>query len=461
MKQKISNSELGVVYHPELPVVDPTQDTREDAVIGRLRLLWEHRSFLARVTVIGVVLSVIIALLVPKRFESTTRLMPPDSQSSGALAMAAALSGRAGGLGALAGDMLGLKTSGALFIGILTSRTVQDDLVKKFDLRKIYGSATLESTRKRLAQNTAISEDHKSGIITITTSDTDPNRAAAMGEEYVAELNTVVNQLSTSSARRERIFLEERLGQVKLELERAEKDFGDFASKNTAVDIKEQAKAMVGAAAMLQGELIATQSQLEGLKKIYTENNVRVRSLRARADELQSQLNKMGGKDESSTAVAAEGDADSKTDSLYPSIRKLPMLGVAYADLYRQTKVQETVFEVLTQQYELAKVSEAKETPDVKVLDPSNVPERRAAPSRSLIVVVGMLFSFMLAVLWIVARARWEEFDEHRPAKIFIREVVSGIRSSATGNPNGSLHPRSAIKTIRARLHRNPTDLEP
>jgi len=452
MKRSSANPEMEVVYHPGPQLPEVPGSTLEDAVVGRLRLLWKHRVLLLRLAGLGLALSTVIAFLLPKRFESTTRLMPPDGRSNSSLALAAALNGGMGGLGSLAGDVLGLKSSGALFIGILTSRTVQDDLVNKFDLRKTYPAATWESARRQLAANTSIYEDHKSGIVTITVTDRDPQRAAAMAAEYVAELNTVVNELSTSSARRERVFLEERLAQVKQELETSEKDFGDFASKNTAVDIKEQVKAMVGAAASLQGELIATESQLEGLKEIYTENNVRVRSLRARAKELQAQLAKLGGQYDDSTEPEGNKDASS-----YPSIRKLPVLGVAFADLYRRTKVEETVFEVLTQQYELAKVAEAKETPSVKVLDPSNIPERRAFPPRRLIMMMGTMLGFVVAVLWVVARARWQDVDSQRPAKIFVRDVESGFRSYFTGHANGSLHPRSTFRMLRLRLRRKPS----
>jgi capsule polysaccharide export protein KpsE/RkpR len=188
----------------------------------------------------------------------------------------------------------------------------------------------------------------------------------------VEELNRLVADLSTSSARRERVFLEERLQGVSRDLEDAEKNFSQFASKNSAIDVKEQGKAMVEAAATLQGQLIAAQSQLEGFREIYTDNNPRVRTIKARIDELRRQLEKLGGKGESSTDVSSGSG-----ESLYPSIRKLPLLGVTYADLYRRTRVQEAVFETLTKEYEMAKVQEAKEIPTVKVLDTPNVPDRK------------------------------------------------------------------------------------
>jgi capsule polysaccharide export protein KpsE/RkpR len=453
MKKTLANSELEVVYHPQTPLEDAGDGTTADAMTERLRLLWMERRFLFRVTVWAFVIATIVAFLIPKRYESTTRLMPPDDESKSPLMMAAALGGKLpGGLGAMAGDVLGLKSTGALFIGILTSRTVQDDLVTKFDLRKVYSASTWDLARRQLADNTSIYEDHKSGIISVVVTDHDPRRAAAMAEEYVVELNKVVNQLSTSSARRERIFLEERLAQVEHDLKAAERAFGDFASKNTAIDIKEQAKAMVGGAAVLQGELIATRSQIEGLRQIYTENNVRIRSLRARATELQAQLNKMGGQ-----YNGVDEPSNTKDDSLYPTIRKLPVLGITFADLYRSTKVQETVFEVLTQQYELAKVTEAKETPNVKVLDPSNLPERKSFPPRFQIMMIGALSGFVLAVLWIVGHERWDKVDAEHPRKIFVRDISSGIRFYLNG-PYGDFRPRSAVRTILSKFSRKSSD---
>src|ERR1700732_11692 len=164
----------------------------------------------------------------------------------------------------------------------------------------------MEDARKDLEGHTTISVERKSQIIVISVTDRSPQRAAAMGQAYVEELNRLVAQLSTSSARRERIFLEGRLQAVNQDLEAAEKDFSQFASKNTAIDVKEQGKAMVEAAAMLQGQLIAAQSQYEGLREIYTDTNPRVRTLKARIDELQRQLEKMAGKGESATTISSQ-----------------------------------------------------------------------------------------------------------------------------------------------------------
>jgi uncharacterized protein involved in exopolysaccharide biosynthesis len=177
---------------------------------------------LARAVLYGILATTLIAYLIPARYESTARLMPPDNTQSGNLAMAAAaLSGGAGGLGSIASDVLGIKSTSDIFVGILSSRTVQDKLIQQFDLRKIYGDRRMEDARKDLAGRTGIGVDRKSQIISLTVTDRDPKRAAAIGQAYVEELNRLVAELSTSSARRERIFLEERLEAVNKDLESA------------------------------------------------------------------------------------------------------------------------------------------------------------------------------------------------------------------------------------------------
>jgi len=339
--------------------------------------------------------------------------------------MAAALSGSAGGLGGMASELLGVKSTSDVFVGILSSRTVQDRLIEQFDLKKLYGDSRMEDARKELAEHTGVSVDPKSQIITISVMDHDPKRAAAMCEAYVEQLNRLVADLSTSSARRERIFLEERLQQVNKDLESAEKEFSQFSSKNTAIDIKEQGKAMVEAAATLQGKLIAAQSELEGLRQIYADNNVRVRSVRARIDELSQQLQKMGGKDDDTS-----GSSGQEGDPLYPSIRKLPLLGVTYADLYRRTRVQEAVFETLTKEYELAKVQEAKEIPAVKELDAPNIPDKKSFPPRLVIMVLGTAFAFSLAVTWLLGKTAWEGVDRSDPRKALAQEVMTTVKAS-------------------------------
>ncbi len=386
--------------------------------LGRnVRTVWSQRTFLVRLSVLGLGLGLLVAFFIPARYTSTIRLMPPDNQAGSSLATVASSMGASRGA-EIAGGLLGLKSTSDAFVGILTTRTVQNQIIEQFDLKRAYGVSHMQDARLILAGRTGIAVDRKSQIITIAVTDHDPKRAAAIGEAYIAELNRLVAELSTSSARRERVFLEERLKEVSQDLEAAEKEFSQFSSKNTAIDIKEQGKAMVEAAATLQGQYIAAQTELQGLKEIYTDNNVRVRSVKARIAELRRQLEKLGGKGEEASEASGK-----PADYLYPSVRQLPLLGVTYADLYRRIRVQEAVYEVLTQEYELAKVQEAKEIPIVKIVDPADIPEEKTFPPRRLIGTSTMFLALIGGIVFLIGSKRWKEKDPRDLSKAIATEI--------------------------------------
>jgi len=403
----------------------------------QLRLLWDRRQFFLRATAIGLIISILVAFLIPKSYTSTTQLMPPDTQSASGIAMRAAMAAKAGmGLGAAAGDLLGLKSSGALFIGVLRSQTSQDRLIQQFDLRKVYGKRLVMDARAKLDENTSISEDRKSGIITISVTDHSSKRAATLASAYVDQLNYLVSELSTSSAHRERVFLEERLKVAKQDLDDASNQLAQFSSKNNTLDIQQEGKAMLDAAGTIAGEMIAAQSQLEGLRQIYTDSNYRVRSLNARVRELRTQLEKLGGtqaRDEKDVSPITSQPTDQSVAQAsglpYPTIRSLPLLGAKYGDYYRRAKTQETVYELLTEQYELAKMQEAKETPSVKVLDPATIPEKKSFPPRLAIMYIGTFLVFVTSVVCVLGTERWREIDTQDPRKVFLQEVGAKLKA--------------------------------
>ena len=471
MTPTATNPQREVIVDPDPrvdfePIVDPR--IAREQMIARFRTLWAERRFLFRVTIVGLLASVLIVFLIPNRYETTVQLMPPDSRSGEGLSLLAGLAGgskQADNLGLLAGDMLGMKTTGALFVGVLKSRSALDRIVNRYDLRKVYGEKLELKAREKLAERTDISEDRKSGIIKVTVTDRDPKRAAAIAGSYVDELDTLMAQLTTSSAHRERVFLEQRLTGVKQDLETAEKEFSQFASKNATLDITEQGKAMVVAAATLEGQLIAAQSELEGLRQIYADNNVRVRSVGARISELRKQLQKLGGK----AGEAPSGDSESTSDLPYPSLRQLPVLGVPFADKFRQLKVQEIVFETLTKQYEIAKVQEAKEIPTVKVLDRPEVPERKSFPPRLLLTVLGTCVVFLAGCAWLFARRHWDAMDPEDPGKQLAIDVTTTVRTEVARlapaggmlrNMAGKLKRRNGCETVEEEALRGKATAE-
>ncbi len=404
---------------------------------ARVRILWAERTFLFRISALGLILGLLVAFLIPSSYTSTARLMPPDNQESAFAQGLMAL--QATGISQVATEMLGLKSNSDLFVGILGSRTLQDKIISEFDLKKVYGTSRLDDTRKTLSSHVAVSVDRKNDMITIAVTDRSPQRAAAIANAHVEELNRLVSDLSTSSARRERVFLEGFLVQVKEDLDSTEKEFSQFASKNRAIDINEQGKALVGAAANLQGQLIAAQAELEATRQVYADSHVRVRAARARIAELQTQLSRLAGKDEQTAAV---GGPKATASELYPSIRKLPLLGATYADLYRRVKVQEVVYELLSQEFNLARVQEARDIPTVKVLDPADIPDRKSFPPRLFIAVSVMFLAFASAVAIVLGSKSWNERDPLDLGKAVATEIWVDIKAKRFLNA-GSVVPNS------------------
>src|SRR6516164_1953022 len=259
-------------------------------------LLWDRRRTLARVAIVSLLLSAAIAFLIPKQYESVTRIMPPEQQGMGP-AMLAALVGKAmpGAVSALAGSMLGMKDTGALFVQLLESGTIRGQLVDRFELQRVYRKRYRQDTVKKLAHRTEVTQDRKSGIITIVVTDTSRERARDMTQAYVDALDDLLIKVNTSTARREREFIEQRLVTVQSDLEKAQLALSDYASKNTTLDIKEQTKAMIDASAKLEAELVVARAESDSMAQIYGDSNVRLRAANARVGELERELKKLSG----------------------------------------------------------------------------------------------------------------------------------------------------------------------
>ena len=411
-------------------VGEDASDSIEIPVAELVAAIWQRRRWLVTATLLGLILASGIALLIPNRYTSTAQLMPPDPLSLSTPSTLTALGGAGPTVSGFGGSLMSTRTPGQMAIGILTSRTAQDDIINRFDLRRIYHCKFYTDARQALAAQTVMAEDKKTGIVSISVTGRDPHLARDLAKAYVDELDTLLNTVSTSSARRERVFLEERLKTLKSDLDATSSKLSQFSSRNATINPQTQGQALLQSATNLQSQLIVAQSELYGLKAQYSDDNVQVRAARARIDELQRQLRKMGSTGENMVG------ADLNADQLYPSIRELPILGVTYSDLSRQLVMQEGIYETLIKQYEIAKVEEAKEIPTIKVLDEPEFPERKSWPHRSIIVILGALVSTLLGVGWIIARKVWEITDDYHPAKAAGLAVWRSLRRRAVVAPN-------------------------
>ena len=370
-------------------------------------LLWEQRRLLLSWILAGAVLALLLAILLPSKYESTTRVLPSEATSEAAMMMAggAAAGAAMPSLGVMS-DLLGMKTPGALCSAILRSDTVLDGVINRIDLRKVYYVKSYDKAREKLAERTVISDDKKSGIVTLTVTDRDPNRAAAIANAYAEELDKTLQNLNTSSAHREREFLEQRIEVVRQNLSTAEKLLGQFSSKNSALDIKEQGRAAFEVAGRVEGELIVAQSELQGLRQIYGPDHPRVKSAEARVAQLRAAAGQLG-----STSAGSDNDLS------FLSIARLPVVGVTYADLFREVKVQEAIYEALIRQFEISKVEEVKETPRIEVIDYGKVPSRRSSPRLLVLAILCPWGCLVVGVLVILGKSKWVDASPENPWK--------------------------------------------
>jgi uncharacterized protein involved in exopolysaccharide biosynthesis len=383
-----------------------------------LRLCWARKKLVLRIFFVGIVIAGAIAFTEPNFYTSTTSLMPPDSNSpySNLMSMLAS----AGPAASLGSQALGLSTPGELYVSLLKSRSVLDPIINRFELAHYYKARYKEDARRSLLNDTAIVQDRKSGIISISVTATSPELASNIAQAYVSELNQVVTDNSTSAARRERIFLEGRLKEVKQQLDQSSQTLSQFSTKSGAMDIAAQAKSMMDAGLKIQAELIDARSRLAALRQVYSDDNARVRAAKARADELQHQIDTITG-----TRKSSNSDSESGA-STYPTVDKLPALGLTYYDLERKVKVDEALWENLTKQYEFAKVQEAQQIPSLHVLDSANVPERKSGPKRRFILMMGGLLSLLAAFIAVATLDIWSKMDSEKEPKKLLLEAGKG-----------------------------------
>src|SRR3984893_10367470 len=413
-----------------LPNSQPAAAPEKTTWVENASLFWDFRYAFVRVAGIVFVLTILVVLLLPKEYVSGARIMPPE-QGGNTAAMLAALVGKgsAGGLAGLAGSLLGSKNNGALFVALLRSGTVSGHLIDRFDLQRVYHKRYREDTVKRLAHLTKVTEDTKSGVITIAVTDETRERARDLTQGYLDELNNLVAKVNTSSAHREREFIGQRLNTVQAELQRAQLELSDFSSRNTTIDIREQTRATVEAGAKLEGQLIAGESELDSLRQIYGDQNVRVRAAEARNAILQRELQRANG--QSST------DPDGKdidASHPYPALRQLPQLGVRWANLYRNVRIHETVFDLLSQEYETARIEEVKSIPTVSVIDVPWLPERDPGAHRTLIVLISLLLSVTGTAIFLLVRRSWLEMEHEDMRRVLVARIGTAIRSRWRSN---------------------------
>jgi tyrosine-protein kinase Etk/Wzc len=379
----------------------PVNDFEDEInLLDYLQVLLKHKGTIFKIVLGAVIVSVIVSLLLPKMYTATARILPPAQRSS----RLSSLLGEAGGaLGALGSGFLGGQSTSELYVGILKSRTVADALIKKFDLKELYEAKYMASVYKRLAGQTDIQVSRKDQIISVSVEGRDPHRAADMANAYVDALDLINRTVNITEGHRKRVFLENRLKKVQHDLSEAETGLKEFQEKYKLVAIEEQARVSIEGAARIKGEIIAAETELEVLKQFGTERQNEAIMLKSKIAELRNQLAKIE-RGKLGNEILKPNKISDKNSGFYLPFNEFPALGMQLARLMREAKVQEKVFELMTTQYELAKIEEARDVNTIQVLDSAIPPDTKSGPKRRLIVILSAFVAFFLAVFLVFSR---------------------------------------------------------
>lgn len=360
-------------------------ETEEEInLLELLQVLVRRRALIIGLTLATAVVAVIVSLLLPNIYTATAKILPPQKEGGGggAAALLAQLGG--GGMGGLAG-LAGLGGTSDLYIGILKSRSVTDTVITRLNLQQELEIDNPDRLRTAVQKLLKVQSDKKDGMISISADHKDPRKAALLVNTFVDELQRKTTQLNLTKAGTERQFLEQRLAVVRVDLKKAEEDLRIFQEKSSTLKADDQAKAAIESIAKLQAQIITTEVQLSAARQNLTDEAPEVRTLLASLSQLKKQLAIMTG------ASGAGGGI--------PSLGSAPAIGIEYFRKLREFKTQEALFEQLTKQYELAKLSEARDVSSLQVLDEAVVPTMKSKPKRSLIVILATVTAFFCSIL--------------------------------------------------------------
>jgi uncharacterized protein involved in exopolysaccharide biosynthesis len=328
-----------------------------------------------------------------KIYESRAAVLAPKESAAGA-GLAAALGGAGQFLG---GALLPSSTNRDAFIAILKSDTMAAELVQRFRLKEYYKVDYEQDAMKVLREASAISAS-KEGAIVVQVEDRDPKMAADIANAYVAQLDRLFAKMGTAEGGQQRAFVADRIEKTEKGLREAEEALRRFQEQHKAVVLPEQSKGAIDAAAKVRGEIAAAEVQREAMRAYATETNPNVVQQTKLIAELKRQLAMMqyGQLD----LPAEGGKAGKGRQEFHVPFDRVPELGMELIRLTREVKVQEAVFTLLTQQYEQAKIQEAKDTPTVQILDRAVPAQRKAKPRTVLsMAVAGCLALFMSLVV--------------------------------------------------------------
>lgn len=312
-------------------------------------------------------------------FTARTSLLPPQQQQQNAASIALA---SLGALSSVAGAASNLRTSADQYLALLQSEAISDKLIDEFKLIQVYDEDYRVEARRELAKRSHMSVGKKDGLITIEVEDKSPERAAALATRYVDELRKLTSRLALTEAQQRRAFFARQIEETRDKLTQAQ--LALQASGFSAGALRAEPRAAADAYARIKAESTAAEVRLQALRRNLADNTPEVQQQLSTLATLKAQLAKLEG----SSDVAQGPD---------------------YVARYREFKYQETLFEMLARQFELARLDEAREGALIQVVDTAAVPEKKSWPKRGLIAAAAAAAAWLLLTLFVIRRHHWRE----------------------------------------------------
>lgn len=355
-------------------------ETDEDgiSITELLAILKPHRKKLLLAWIGGTLIGYACSYLLPVVYTAEARIMLPQSQQSGLSALmsqipGAGMMGGGGGLG---------KDPAQLYIGLFQTKVISNNIIQRFNLLKHYEVKNLEKARMTLSSNIAFSSG-KDSLIKVEVNDTDPKLATTIANTYPDELNKLLQTLTLTEASRRRKFFEDQLIQSKQQLTLAEVKFKELQEQSGVLRLEDQGKAIIERISGLRAQIAAKQVQIQSLKISATDENSQLKRAHAELDALQNQLASLENSSDAPKSVLTH---NTKISDL--NIDKLPSKGMEYIRRFRELKYQETMYELMIKQYEIAKMEESRTTQTVQLVDPATVPEMKSKPKRMVVALI-------------------------------------------------------------------------
>ncbi|PXX41715.1 uncharacterized protein involved in exopolysaccharide biosynthesis [Aquitalea magnusonii] len=368
-----------------------TDTTREAAqvpvetemdLLAALTVILKHKKMIAASTLGLSSAALLASLLMTPIYTATSRIMPPQQQSSTLTAML----GQLGSLAGAAGSIAGLKNPNDLYVGMLQSQSVADNLIRRFNLQQRYEAKTMIDTREKLSRVVDILSG-KDSLITVSVDDKDPKFAATLANAYVEELSKVTQRLAVTDAAKRRLFFEQQLKETKDKLADAEVALKKTQEQTGILQPEGQIQVIVSNMAQLRAGIASKEVELSAMRSFATAQNPNLLKTEQELQAMRAQLAKL------------EQNQAAKGADIFVPTGKLPESGMEYIRRLRDVKYYETMFELMAKQFESAKLDESKDSSSIQVLDTATAPDKKSKPKRALICIAGFITGLFFGLL--------------------------------------------------------------